>query len=116
MTFRSLAAVAGLAIATLAGASSAYAAPLGGMDGIADTPNLVTKVHGCHRSCERGPVLGWHRHVGRPAVRSPAGRGPSIPIAAGSAGTASGIAAGSRRRTGGRIPRGHPRQSRRVDP
>lgn len=73
MTFRSLAAVAGLAIATLAGASSANAAPLGGMDGIADTPNLVTKVHGCHRSCERGPVLGWHRHgvACRPIACSP---------------------------------------------
>lgn len=62
MTFRTLAAVAGLAIATLAGASSANAAPLGAMDGIAGTQSLVTKVHGCHRSCERGPVLGWHRH------------------------------------------------------
>ena len=62
MNLRSLAAVAGLAIATLAGASSANAVPLGAMDGIADTPNLVTKVHGCHRSCEWGPVLRWHRH------------------------------------------------------
>lgn len=68
MNLRSLAAVAGLAITTLAGASSANAAPLGGMDGMGDAPNLVTQVHGCHRSCERGPVLGWHRHVG-PACR-----------------------------------------------
>lgn len=22
----------------------------------------AVKVHGCHRSCELGPVIGWHRH------------------------------------------------------
>lgn len=24
--------------------------------------SAVIKVHGCHRSCEWGPVLRWHRH------------------------------------------------------
>ena len=68
MNLRSLAAVAGLAITTFAGAATAVAAPVGTLNGIADAPNLVTKVHGCHLSCEWGPVLRWHRHVG-PACR-----------------------------------------------
>jgi hypothetical protein len=29
---------------------------------------LVQKLHGCHRSCERSAVLGWHRHVGLACV------------------------------------------------
>jgi hypothetical protein len=23
---------------------------------------LIASVHGCHRSCEAGPAIGWHRH------------------------------------------------------
>jgi hypothetical protein len=25
-------------------------------------PESVIAVHGCHRSCEFGPLAGWHRH------------------------------------------------------
>src|SRR5690606_21944446 len=28
----------------------------------ASSDGVVEKVHGCHRSCEWGPVLRWHRH------------------------------------------------------
>lgn len=28
----------------------------------ANSGGQITKVHGCHRSCEAGPVIGWHRH------------------------------------------------------
>jgi hypothetical protein len=68
MNTRSLLVVAGLAFATMAGASSAGAAPVGALTGAADTDSFVVKVHGCHRSCEWGPVLRWHRHIG-PACR-----------------------------------------------
>jgi hypothetical protein len=68
MTIRSLVASAGLALAAIAGASSADAAPIGGLNSAGDASNLVIKVHGCHRSCEWGPALRWHRHVG-PACR-----------------------------------------------
>lgn len=68
MNIRSLLVVAGLALATMAGASSTDAAPVGALTGAADTDSFVVKVHGCHRSCEWGPSLRWHRHVG-PACR-----------------------------------------------
>ncbi len=68
MNIRSLLMVAGLVLTTMAGTSSADAAPVGALTGAADTDSLVTKVHGCHRSCEWGPVMRWHRHIG-PACR-----------------------------------------------
>jgi hypothetical protein len=64
MTTHSLFAVAALAAAVLAGASPASSAPVAGLGGAGDADSLVVKVHGCHRSCEWGPVLRWHRHVG----------------------------------------------------
>lgn len=68
MIYRGLVAVAGLATAMTVGASLASAAPLGVLDGAREDPSLVIKTHGCHRSCEWGPALRWHRHVG-PACR-----------------------------------------------
>jgi hypothetical protein len=64
MNARNFLAIAGLAAAAIAGASSAAGAGPAGLNGARDAPGLVVKVHGCHRSCEWGPVLTWHRHVG----------------------------------------------------
>jgi hypothetical protein len=64
MNIPSLIAVAALAGATILAASSAGAAPVGGLASAGDAPGAVVKVHGCHLSCEWGPVLRWHRHVG----------------------------------------------------
>lgn len=68
MLVRSLFAIAGLALAVGAGASSAAAAPVSALNGAGDATGFVVKVHGCHRSCEWGPALRWHRHAG-PACR-----------------------------------------------
>jgi hypothetical protein len=64
MNIPSLLAVAALAGATTLGATSSHAAPVGGLASTGDAPDVVVKVHGCHLSCEWGPVLRWHRHVG----------------------------------------------------
>jgi len=64
MTIRTLLAILALAAALIAGASLARAAPVAGLAGGGTAPELLVKVHGCHRSCEWGPVLRWHRHVG----------------------------------------------------
>jgi len=49
-----------LALSAISGASA--------LPGSAAPPaapeTLIQKAHACHRSCEWGPVLGWHRHVG----------------------------------------------------
>lgn len=42
--------------------TAAGAAPLGAPGAGAATPDsLITKVHGFHQSCQKGPG-GWHRH------------------------------------------------------
>ena len=64
MNIHSLVAAAGLSVAMMVGASSVNAAPVGALTGAADTDSAIIKAHGCHRSCEWGPVLRWHRHVG----------------------------------------------------
>jgi hypothetical protein len=64
MTIRSLLTIAALAGATIVGASSAGAAPVGVLNSVGDASSPIIKVHGCHLSCEWGPVLRWHRHVG----------------------------------------------------
>lgn len=64
MNVRSFFVIAGSACAAIAGASSAGAAPVAALNGAGDAPGLVVKVHGCHRSCEWGRALRWHRHVG----------------------------------------------------
>jgi hypothetical protein len=59
--------------ATLA-ATSASALPAGsasGLTGAAATLGSVEQVWGGHRSCEWGPVRGWHRHVGIAAIAVP---------------------------------------------
>jgi hypothetical protein len=63
MKHRSFLAIAGLAAGILS-ASPANSAPVAGLNGAGDGSSLVIKVHGCHRSCEWGPYLRWHRHVG----------------------------------------------------
>jgi hypothetical protein len=36
-----------------------------GVDQGSGQSELIKKIHGCHRSCEWGPGLGWwHRHTG----------------------------------------------------
>lgn len=50
-----------LAASVLLGASAAQAFPAG-PGALAVPPDAVVRVHGCHRSCEFGPALGWHRH------------------------------------------------------
>lgn len=48
-------------------AGGAQAAPVGDIGGVqraATEGALLGLAHGGHRSCEWGPVLGWHRHVG----------------------------------------------------
>ena len=57
-----------LALAVSAGASAASATPAGFIGDPGAGESLVTKTHGCHRSCEWGPVLRWHRHVGPACV------------------------------------------------
>lgn len=64
MSVRNLLVIAGLALTPFAGAATASAVPIATLDGAGDASSLVTKVHGCHRSCEWGPALRWHRHVG----------------------------------------------------
>lgn len=57
--------------ALLASASIAGAAPTSTPGQSA--PNVgdgLTRVHGCHASCERGP-RGWHRHAGNNCRRRP---------------------------------------------
>lgn len=60
----------GMALAAIAAVSAAVALPIAPLP--ADTSRqapsedgLIQKAHACHRSCEWGPVLRWHRHVGR---------------------------------------------------
>lgn len=73
MKMKSLIAIPALALALSLGAATGFAAPLGSMD-VAAPEGMVHKTAGCHRSCEWGPVLGWHRHVGascRPIACAP---------------------------------------------
>lgn len=60
MTNRAILTVAAVAVSSvLAGAAQALpASPVQP----AGSESAVQKVHGCHRSCEWGPVRGWHRH------------------------------------------------------
>lgn len=51
--------VIGLALLCLA--SAANAMPNTGPR-TATVDSQIIQVHGCHRSCEWGSVLGWHRH------------------------------------------------------
>jgi hypothetical protein len=68
MKLKACLSAASLGLAIMGFAASANALPLSGpADGIA-AESQVVKVHGCHRSCEWGPVLRWHRHIG-PACR-----------------------------------------------
>lgn len=53
-------ALAGTLILAGIGATSAVALP--GIPSKSPTASLVVPTAGCHRSCEYGPVLGWHRH------------------------------------------------------
>jgi hypothetical protein len=55
---KTLALSAGLLVAAMATGASA----LPGVPMQAAGDGVLVKVHGCHRSCEHGPVLGWHRH------------------------------------------------------
>jgi hypothetical protein len=64
MKTRTLVAGALFALALAGGATAVSAGPGGALQGAVKPDSLVTKTHGCHRSCERGPVLRWHRHVG----------------------------------------------------
>jgi len=64
MNVRNPSAFAALALAVAAVATPATAAPVAGLNGTGDADSLIVRVHGCHRSCEWGPVLRWHRHVG----------------------------------------------------
>lgn len=48
----------------LALSATANAMPPPGAGSAADGTSQIIKVHGCHRSCEWGPALRWHRHVG----------------------------------------------------
>lgn len=59
MNAKQLLAMGALA-ASLGFASSAQALPSSPTTP-AETGITIQKVHGCHRSCERGP-RGWHRH------------------------------------------------------
>lgn len=56
--FYAILAAAVLVVAVVSAAIAFPAAPV--------VPGTVggrmTQVHGCHRSCEAGPVIGWHRH------------------------------------------------------
>ncbi|WP_088346987.1 MULTISPECIES: hypothetical protein [Rhodomicrobium] len=56
--------------ALLASASIAGAAPGTVGQGAPSVGDGLTRVHGCHASCERGPG-GWHRHVGNHCARRP---------------------------------------------
>lgn len=58
---RLLMALASLAAGTLLAASGAMAAPaVGGTTPAAIADGALIRVHGVHRTCERGPA-GWHR-------------------------------------------------------
>ena len=46
------------------GSATGFAAPVGAVRDVGMPDGMVEKAAGCHRSCEWGPVLGWHRHVG----------------------------------------------------
>ena len=62
------------ALFVLAAAAPASAVPAGSAAGIGDAVaaiDNVEKTAGGHRSCEWGPVRGWHRHVGWAAVPVP---------------------------------------------
>ncbi len=62
MSYKTLLAIPVSALVLGVGASAAAAVPSGTLKGAGATDNLVYKAHGCHRSCEWGPVLRWHRH------------------------------------------------------
>jgi hypothetical protein len=52
-----------LAITPALSLPSGYGSPGAGHGNGSGTP--IEKIHGCHRSCEWGPGLGWwHRHTG----------------------------------------------------
>lgn len=71
--------MATLALAfTALATTTASAMPSAGAGGIAAGESQVIKVHGCHRSCEWGAILRWHRHIG-PACR-PVGCLPRAPF------------------------------------
>jgi hypothetical protein len=65
--------IAAALLVTLAAApaSAIPAGPAAGLDGAAAAIDNVEKVWGGHRSCEWGPVRGWHRHVGLGAAPVP---------------------------------------------
>jgi hypothetical protein len=73
---RMLIAAALLATVVAAPASAVPGSPAG-LDQAASAIDNVEKVYGGHRSCEWGPVRGWHRHVGWAAVPV-----PCVPLAA----------------------------------
>lgn len=58
--------VAATALVVLGQLSPASAAPLGATPSTgAGVEDVITKVHGYHRSCRWGPRRGWwHRHIG----------------------------------------------------
>jgi hypothetical protein len=69
MNCRLVLALGGMTLAAIAGVSAALALPKGPLPTLPANEaraeeGLVHKVHGCHRSCEWGPVFRWHRHVG----------------------------------------------------
>jgi hypothetical protein len=78
MTYRMLIAGPLVALAIGTGAQTAAAAPGGMLSDIGSGESLVTRTHGCHRSCEWGPYLRWHRHVGPGCV--PVGCFPRAPF------------------------------------
>jgi hypothetical protein len=64
MKFRSLLAVPAVAVTLGLVSPPGLASPVGATRGASPPDGIVHKTAGCHRSCEWGPVLGWHRHVG----------------------------------------------------
>ncbi len=56
-----LPAAAALVLSTFLGAANAVSMPVAPAAPAAPD-SVVQQVHGCHRSCEWGPVLRWHRH------------------------------------------------------
>jgi len=72
----------GMALIASVGVTTALAIPpaplpAGAAKDTGADDGLIQKVAGCHRSCEWGPVLRWHRHVG--AACAPVGCVPIAP-------------------------------------
>jgi hypothetical protein len=57
--------------ATLAATSASALPAAPSLTGAAASLDSVEQVWGGHRSCEWGPVRGWHRHVGWAAIAVP---------------------------------------------